>query len=500
MGGLVKHSIIYSAAPLFRQLISVGMHRLYTGWLGTAGIGVKEIVDFWLIAFQQLLGQNALTAMMRFYFDNKGADRDRVVTSCTLIISLAAWIVCGAALLFSERLAPLMLGRGEQVTGSELVLILQLTLVLIPFQLSTIAGFYYLMILKRSGLYTSIQTGKLLLEVALNFWLIGALDLGVAGFLMSMLAGEALTSLFLTGWVLVSLRPVIDWRIMRPIFVYAAPLVPVGFCQLALHQVDRRLLLYFGEEGFAQSLTGIYGHGYKISYLVTAMVLSPFMQIWHPFIYGVEDEAQRSRLVARVSTYAVLAITAVTLGVIFFGRQAAILLAKDPAFWEAYKVIPLVAGGYVFWALYQVSQIPLFIAKRTLRLFFINLLAVGVNVGLNAWLIPAHGFVGAGITTIVTFAFLASLGMLASRSEARVPFELGRITAMVTCILSAGAIALWVDAANAGSRLELVPALGLKGTCLVAALALLWVGILGREERSDAWAWFRARVGLRRKG
>ena len=159
-----------------------------------------------------------------------------MVTSCTILITLAAVIVCGAAFVFSPRLAPLLLGAKELAPADELRIV-QLVLVLVPFQLATLSGFYYLQTLKRSGLFTTIQTVKLLFEVGLNFILIGALGLGVEGFLLSILAGEALTSFFLCGWIFRTLGMRIDWRLLRPILEYALPLVPVGLCQLVLHSL-----------------------------------------------------------------------------------------------------------------------------------------------------------------------------------------------------------------------------------------------------------------------
>ena len=500
LGGLFKHSAIYSLAPVLRQFITVGMHRLYTGWLGAAGIGVKELVDLWAIGLQQMLGQNVLGSMVRFYFDQKDeADRARVVTSCTISIAAVAWILCAVAFTFSGDLAPLLLGGGsEQIPPADLVDILQLVLLLVPFQLSTIAGFYYLQIRKRSGLFTTIQTAKLLVEVGLNFWLMGARGLGVQGFLMSMLVGETLTSLGLTGWMLVTLRPRFDWRVLKPILVYAAPLIPVGVCQLALHQVDRRLLEFFGSDGAGQTMVGIYGHGYKISYLVTAMLLGPFIQIFQPWIFEVKEEGERGRLLARVSSYAVLAVGGLSLGVILFGRQAAILLAnpdKAADLFDAYRVIPWVAGGYVLWALYHVSQMPLFIAKRTGRLFGINLAAVALNVGLNAILIPRYGITGAAVTTCVTFAALAVMGMVASRSEVHTPFELGRIGGVLLVVFLGGVLALWIDSLDAASRMNVAVALGIKAAGCGALLLALWYGVLRRDERQDLATWYRARRG-----
>ena len=80
LGGLVKHSAIYSAAPVLRHVISIGMTPLYTIWLGPPGFGVKENVDLWVIALQQLLGQNVLAGMVRFYFDRQ-SPRERATNA-----------------------------------------------------------------------------------------------------------------------------------------------------------------------------------------------------------------------------------------------------------------------------------------------------------------------------------------------------------------------------------------------------------------------------------
>lgn len=490
LGGLFRHSAIYGAVPLLRQAISVAMVPLYTLWLGTAGFGVKEIVDLWIVGLQQLLGQNVLSGMVRFYFDQKDErDRRAVVSSSALVVGAAAWAVCGTAFLFSDWLSPFMLGKGETVTSSELVRILRLTLLLIPFQLSSLSGLYYLQILKRSGLYSTLQTAKLLLEVGLYFWLIGAEGLGVRGFLLSMLIGEAVTTLALTGWMLGKLGARVDWRVLRPVLVYALPLIPVGVCQFGLHQIDRRLLLYFS----GQSITGIYGLGYKIGYITTAMMLGPFIQSWQPWIFGVQDPRERASLVARVGTYAVFAISVASLGLMCFGRQA-VILAGTPEFHEAYRVVPLVTGGYVLWALYQVSQYPLFIAKRTARLFGINLAAVALNCALNVLWIPRFGFLGAGSATLATFAFLALLGILASRSEAHVPFEVGRLAGILACVGAGGAVSLWIDSLDAANRMSIPAALAGKSATLVVLLAVLWLFVLSGEERTGFRTWLRRRT------
>jgi hypothetical protein len=161
LGGLVKHSLIYSAAPIVRQVVSVGMTPLYTAWLGPAGAGIKENADLWAIALQQILGQNVLAALVRFYYDRTDPrERAAVVSSCTLLVTLAAAAVCALGLVLVPWLTPLFFGSGGVVPASELERVCTLTLLLVPFQLATMSGNYYLFALKRSGVFTLVQTGS----------------------------------------------------------------------------------------------------------------------------------------------------------------------------------------------------------------------------------------------------------------------------------------------------------------------------------------------------
>jgi len=493
LGALVKHSAIYSAAPILRQLIGIGMTRLYTDWLGNSGYGVKENVDLWLIGLQQVLGYNVLASMVRFYFDQKDErDRDGVVSSCTLLVTFGALVLCGLGLLFVPQLTPLMLGRGGEVTEGELGRICTLLLLLVPFQLASTSGFYYLMSTKRSGLFTLVQTAKLLFEVALNFYWIGVRGFGVRGFLLSMLIGEVVTALWLCGWILWRLGPRLDWRLLRPVLLYSAPLVPVGLLQLLLHNLDRRLVLEYG----SQALAGTYGLGYRIAYLVTNMVLGPFIQTWQPWIFAVSDPEERARLVARVGTYSVLAIAVASLGVILFGRQAAQILA-NPSFWDAYQVIPFVATGYVFWALYHVSQTPLFIEKRTGRLLFVNTLAVGLNVGLNLWWIPRLGIVGAAMATLATFVALAMLGVWAGKRTGTIGFELDRLGRIFCALLTGAVLGLAIDVAEDLDRIPYLAALAGKLGLFGLLVLLLWTRVLRADERAHLRAWVGARLARR---
>lgn len=497
LGGLLGHSLVYSSVPLLGRALSIALVPFYLSWLTPAEYGVLDLADLVLVGLQQLLGQNLTSGMTRFYFEQKSAgDRRALVRSTILLLGLLATIACGAAWLARAELAPILIGRGAQnVASSELPELLGLMLLIVPFQMSSQAGLQYLQIERRSRLYASIQLGKLALELGLKIALIAYFGMGVRGFLLSVLVGELLTTLGLCGAILARTGVGIDWRVLRPALAYAAPLVPMGLCQLGLHQLDRRLLESLMPVGAGLTAVGIYGVGYKLGYLVNAVVLGPFLQIWQPWIFSVQDEQQRARLIARVSTYALLTIGSATLVVVLFAREAVVLVDSQGTYLDAWRVVPWIATAYAVWAVYQVAQIALLVAKRTGRLLAMNVCAVAFNVLANLLLVPLYGELGCAYATLASFALLAGTCMLAARLEARVRFELRRIAAVLACVACAVALAFALDL-PASRGTPLVPELaawGIKAAGLALLLGYLAFGVLHADERADLRAWLRSR-------
>lgn len=492
---LARHSLVYAMVPLVRYGTSIAMTKAYTGWLLTARYGVKEIVDLWMILAQQLLGQNLLSGMVRIYFERTDErSRAQVVSSATLILSALAWAGCGLAWTGTRWLTPLLLGSGAgEVAALELEQALRIVLLLVPFQLSTLAGFTYLQIHKRSGLYAGVQLAKLGLEVGLHVWFMGVQAMGLRGFLLGLLIGEAMTTLLLTGSVLARVGWTVRWSAFRPVLTYALPLVPVGVLQLGLHQLDRRLIEWLAP-GAGLTLVGVYGLGYKVGYLVNAVLQGPFMQIWTPYVFARPSGPERAQMVARVTSWAVLAIGAASLFAIVFARQALAILSGNPSFGAGASVVPWVACGYVFWALYNAAVVPLLLAKRTLPILGINALALGVNLSLNLLLIPRFSILGAALATCGSFAFLAGLGMLVSARGAEVRFEGRRLVAILSLVCGASAAAAGVERAELGGAFAWTELLA-RTAVLAAALAALWAFALDAKERRELRSWARARLG-----
>jgi len=498
LGGLFRHSAIYSLVPLIQKGATIVTTPIILTWVAVPEYGGFAILDLILVALGEILGMNLLQAMVRCYFDHTDERHRRaVISSATIVTGVMGWLVCGSMLFFVDELRPIVVGRGSsQVSADVLRDLLIIALLTVPFQLSTQSGLRYLQILRKSRLFSTIQLTKLFLELAMKIYFVGPwMNLGPKGLLLSVLIGEALGTLVITGTVLWKIGFRVKWRVLEPIVRYTLPMIPVGLCQLGQHKLDVRLLEAFSPLEDALYNTGIYAFGYQVGYLVNALMLGPFLQTWQPWIYAVRDERERGELVARVSTYALLFITAASLCIIFFGREALVLLSPaERDYSKAYQVLPFVVAAYVVWALYKAVEIPFFVAKRIKPLVWLNLTALVTNVALNYVLIPRLGYVGAGIATLMQFLCLAGLTMLASRTVAKVPFELGRILRTLATVALAGAAALRLDTWYTDTQgVPLLPILAVKAVLLGLIGSYLWRSVLVDEERRGFVDWLLRR-------
>lgn len=500
---LLRHALNYGAVPVIHKVLVVAMLPFYTDWLLESEYGVVAISDFILVLLAELLGVQLLGGMVRHYFVHEDRrDQAAVVSSTALLVMGASWGVCSLALVYRDELAPILLARGSaEVPADHLSLLLGLTLLILPCQLTSLVGFSYLQILKRSALHSGVKLAKMFVELGLKIAMLGFLGWGLTGYFLSVLIGEVLTALFLTGWVLKTVGLRFDWRVLKPILAFTMPLLPVALFQLGLHQLDRKLLERILPVGEALTEVGIYGLGYQIGSMANAMVLAPFFTIWQPWVFAEGDLQQRGRLIGRVTTYAVLVVAVASLIAILFGYEAVQLLASKEGFRQAYRVVPWVTAGYVCWALYASAQLTFLAARRTRPLMAINFAALVANVALNLALVPSFGFTGAAVATLGTFAILAFAAMAGSRELAPVPFEYGRIALVLLAVLAGGAATIWIDE-NLGAPGRWHPVLVVA---LKAGLGLVLIGLLGRTalsavDRRAFTDWVKTRLRALRRG
>lgn len=467
---LARHSAIYAAGPALQKLVGFLLLPFVTATIGGAAqYGVVEMGGVTLAIAAQVLGVNLLHGMTRFHAEAKDVrERGEVVSTTLWILAVTTGAAAVLALLFPEIASLVLVGtRGETKAAMVVFAILFA-------QTVGQVGLRWLQANERSGTYVAITTGKTALEVGLKVALLLA-GMGSLGALLSVLGGEAVVAVALTVVVAVKLGLRFSPAIAKRLALYSLPLIGSGLFMFVLHQADR----WFVQRLHGEAAVGVYGVGYKLGAMGNAVVLEAFGLIWFPFVFAIASEDEARLVCRKVATYASAGFAFLTLGLALFADEIVRLMASAE-YADAARTLPVIAFGYLFWALFQVLHTTFYLRKRTGHVAWLVGGAALLNLALNAILVPAHGGLGAAWATLASFAALAIATWITAERLWPVGFEAGRIAAPIGL---AGALA-W-GATRVPADGPLFWTVGAKIVLLLAfPVVLVCGGFLDRAEKA----------------
>lgn len=467
-GGLAQitgHTAVYLIGSLLAKLASLFLLPIFTPKLSEAEYGILELTDATLGILLQLVGFQIDAALTRHYVGAETQDGKRRVVGTAFFLLFSTCLVAVAPFLLAPAFfAKLLLDDATLVVPIRLVAVILIGIVLAEIPLAVLKAE------RRSIAATGWQIVRLLAELVAKIALVVGAGLGVVGVLL----GQAIPGgLFLLGaavWQIRRFGVAFDPDVLRSMLRYSGPMVLAGLCQFALHSADRYMFASFS----TLDELGRYGIAYKLGYAVTSVVLSAFLLIWYPFVFGLKDDATRHEAMRNAALFVPATLVAASLPVVLFAPE---LVAKltDPKFHSAWSVVPVVSFAYLFWGLFQVLQTPIYVAGRTRELPRFVATAAVVNLALNAFLLPRFGGMGAAYATVVSLALLAWLSRRAANRIETFVVDWRRFAALlVPCAICAAALY-----GRSGGPIDLA----YRGLVLIALLVWFAFVFLTHDER-----------------
>lgn len=408
---LVKNSSWYLAGNFFLTFLGVILLPLYTRFLTPTEYGIIAIaasITALLSAFYQL---GLIGAYSRFYFEYKDDQKE-----LKRYISTIIWFIGLFGLVFTLLLA--IFGRPIQALTPG-----------VPFspyiQLAICSSYFALFLQFRLVLYQSQQKAKLytvlfvtssIVQVLLTIYLVVLQKQGALGYIKAGLISQVVSA-SVSLWLLRHyLAPVIDGVKLRLSLRYGLPLLPHALAAWMFSQSDRMIL-----NGLVSTAeAGLYSIGYVIGSAMS-MVAASVNFAWAPLLFSsMKDRGDAAKgEIARFATYWVLVMCFVFLLISIFSREIITVFAA-PQYHEAYRVVPLIALGFLFGGFYYIVANPLFWAGKTAVIAACTITAGLLNVGLNFLLIPKLQMMGAA--TAAALSSLYCFGAVAYFSLRSLPF------------------------------------------------------------------------------
>jgi O-antigen/teichoic acid export membrane protein len=419
----LKNTFIYSIGTFSSRLAGFILIPLYTSRFTVEEygmMGIMEITSQVLLAF---LGFSLYNAFFRWYWDKNYIEKQKSIFF-TILVFLLFQIVLFLIMVisFQKQLSFLMF---DSENYSYLI---QLLLIVSGFEAIGVLISTLLRLKERAVFYTVLQLVKLLVGLLLTVYLIVYRHRNIEAVYEAQLVANLIYFILIFNLVRKSVKIKIEWKILRDMISFSLPLVLTSVSGIILNITDRYSLRFLSD----MSTVGVYSLGLKVANTIRAFIITSVNLALQPMIFKMMDAQGNKRFYSKVLTYFTFGLM---FFVLFFSVYAPeiikVISKQNMAYWNAYKIIPILSFSMLFGMLRDVSLTGLNITKKTRIIAILILSAALLNILLNSLLIPVWSFYGAAIATTFSQAVFFLLVYYYAQKQYPIPYEIKKIVLMV---------------------------------------------------------------------
>ncbi len=480
---LITRSTIFVIARFVPMGASFLLLPLYTKYLTTSDYGIVALATTFSNILTILCLQSVEGAFGRFYYDiQEDARRREFFGANWLFLLFYSLAVCGVVEIAGSLIGTLGF---QDIPYQPYLRLVVWTVFLNTVALSLPRALF--LVREQAWQYAGVNLAVFGISTLLIVDFIVIRGEGALGNLRGTFFGTAIVAAVGLVVTLRNIRFVLHWSYIRAALMFVVPAIPHLLALWALNLSDRFIL----QQYVSLADVGVYSFGATIGSVVLLIALSVAEAI-NPFYYRTAStHAQASSILARLATYYVALIAWLGVGMVALVREVVSMIAARPEYNAAVQVVPLVVAGCVALSFYYVFVAAVYYSKRLRWLPVVTGISSATSICLNLLLIPRLGYIGAALTTFISFSLQAVAMYRVARGVFPLPYEWRRLTIVVVLAVGASAGLFFFNLANVWLSLAL------KGLLALLFPLLLW-GM--RFFSTEELAWFGAAMRQWRAG
>jgi len=389
-----RYAAIYALGVFLNRAVSFIMLPIYTRFLTPKDYGTIELLTMTVDVFGMIASVGLTAAVFRFYYKyDKSEQRNRVISTISILMALLYFIASSLGLGMSNILASLVLdGTPESI--------LYFRLIFITFFLQAFIEipFIFIMAQQRPLFYVSVSTGKLLLQLSLNIYFVVFLEMRILGVLYSGLLSSLIIGLVLMSYTYKKVGFSFSKSMAKSMILFGAPFIISNLGDFILTFSDRYFLKAYAD----LTVVGIYSLGYKLGFLLWMFPVQPIMNIWNPQRFEIAKKPDVMETNRRVFFFFNLLIISGALGISLFSHDLFRVMSA-PGFWDAHKIVPLIMLAYIVQAWTAFGNFGVMYSGKTQYIAIGTAVAAASIIIFSFALIPYFHAYGAAIATILAF-------------------------------------------------------------------------------------------------
>ena len=447
---LVSNTAILSIGTLASKVLVYLLLPLYTGCLSPAEYSAADLISQTANLLLPLLAVGMVDAIFRFAIDAEKGETEKVFCVSTLMVAIGSVIALA--------LIPIFEMTGFFAGYSWLI---PLYVIASNFHLSAA---HFIRGQGKTKLFSVQGIICTALTIALNLLFLLAFDMGVLGYVLSVVLSDAIMTVFLyikEGLWRYLVPSNFDRAILGKMVRYSVPMIPTTVFWWITNVADRYMIAYFDGD----AINGLYAVAFKVPTLLI-LVSGIFSEAWQYSAVTDGNDGDRSGFFSRVFDS--------FQSIVFLGASCLVLMAKffskillAHSYYEAWQYMPVLIFATVFSSLVTFMSSVYVKHKRSVNSFVTAFIGASSNIVLNLLLIPKFSAQGAAVATLACYIIVYIIRSIDTQRYEKFstkPFVVLLNTLIVAfqCVTMLCEVKLW----------------WLWGTCSVIAIAAINFGAL----------------------
>ena len=374
---------------------------LLARWVGAEFLGIYSLANAIMLISEVVAKMGLETGVMRFVSRlNPELDQEKIqkiIASALRMTTIFSLVIMVALIISSGAIVKNILNEPPL-----LKLVIIIFAIAIPFNALTLVSAFATQGFKRLKykiLVTQFLNPTLLLTtMVICYWFISAESALMAPMLITGIIGFFVMLGVLKKVTGVSNNQIMKAKVDTSLFNFSYPLMFVTILQTFMHWMDILMLGYFTDA----TTVGLYHPAARTAGLLQALLLS-FISIYAPMMAQFHREGDRKKM---DDTYKLvsrwLLMCAIPISAIFIIFPGKVMLLFGPEYLPSAKILVILTGATFIQAIFGAAGPTLSMSGHTKLVLWNTIGAFALNFGLNIYLIPNYGIIGAAIATLTS--------------------------------------------------------------------------------------------------
>ncbi len=433
----LSHSTIFALGKMSAKLVGFILLPIYTKNISVQDYGILGVLEIIDLLGGHILSVGIPQAILRWYnLAKEEIEKKKILFSSFGFILSVNVIFVALILLFHEKASSWLFSQSQ--FGSLLIIV---SFSIIFTNLARIAQ-TLLRIEEKSVLYSISVLGQFTVSLILNIVFVAFWKWGIKGVLLANMISTGCLFLILLPYLIKKMAPKFDSLLLKEMLAFSYPFILTAIAVTILNMGDRYLLSKLS----TLTEVGLYSLGYKYSNVLKIFVVDPFA-LGLPIIAWqiAHDEKKIRNYLSKISTYLSFVLLWIGLFITIYSKGILHLIALNKDYWDAYRVVPFLTLGVVFFGIQQVFYFSLQVPKKTKNISLIISLATLLNIISNLIFIPYWGMMASAVITVLSNVFAAALAYSQMRKHFRFDLEIVRLVKLFATASLLYSLSLWFD-------------------------------------------------------